>query len=185
MPRHKYLPLLAFIVISLVFVPVFLNVRSAVAKVDLKAGKGEAVWFYRSCNDGQTSAVATWSVDLNPAVTNQTSLQMQVGNAYPGYQLHCTLYFANSGKLPFVVKDIMVANPNSNNLSLSAGVPAGEQSKVLQPCRFRPAWGVNPTSFSSSCQSKINFTLTIGPGAQENSRMDFAIQVRLEEKTDD
>jgi len=168
----------------LAFVPALLATRPAAAKIDLHAGKGEAVWFFRSCNNGKTGETAIWAVDLNPSLSNRTSINIQVKNAYPGYQLVCELYFANSGKLPISVKDITVSNPNSSNLFLSAIVAHGEQEKVLQPCGSKPGWGKNPSNLPSNCQSKIKLALTIGPKAEENSRMYFAIRVRLEEKSD-
>jgi len=182
MPRRKNLPLLIFIVLILAFVPALLAARPASAKVDLKAGKGEAVWFYRSCTPGKPGATATWMVELNPYVSSRTSLNFQVKNAYPGYQLVCELYFANSGKFPVWVKEITVYNPNAGDLILSATVAPGEQKKILQPCGSKPGWGRNPGGLPSNCRSKIKLVLIIGPSVKENSRLDFAVRVRLEEK---
>jgi hypothetical protein len=181
MRYRKNLLIFIFIALILASVPALVAARPAEAKVDLHAGKGEAVWFYRSCTPAKLGAVATWSVDLDPAVHSRTSLKFQVKNAYPGYQLICELYFANSGKLPIRVKEISVYNPNSKDLILSAVAAPGEQKKILQPCNFKPAWGRNPAGVSSSCRSKITITLTLGPNVKENSRLDFAVRVRLEE----
>jgi hypothetical protein len=108
-----------------------------------------------------------------------------VGNAYPGYQLTCELFFANSGRLKIWAKDVTVYNPNSGDLLLSAAVPREEQGKILKSCGFKPTWGKSPTSVPSTCWSKIKLTLTIGPNVQENSRLDFTVRVRLEEKPND
>jgi hypothetical protein len=156
--------------------------RPSAARVDLFAGKGEAVWFFHSCSSGRAGDAAIWAVDLNPSVSNQSSLRFQVKNAYPGYQLHCDLDFANSGKSPISVEDIAIYNPNSSDLSLSVKVAPGEHQKVLQPCGSIPSWGKDPTSLPDQCRSKILFALTVGPDVQENSRLDFAVQVRLEEE---
>ena len=185
MRRWKTLFLLALVAIILAFIPVLLSTRPAAAKVELNAGKGEAVWFYHSCTSMQPGAAATWVVDLNPSVPDGTSLNFQVKNAYPGYQLVCELDFANSGKIHFGVKEITVYNPNAEDLSLSAALPREERGKILKSCGFRPAWGRNPLSMPSDCRSKIKLTLTIGPNVEENSRLDFAVRVRLEEKLDD
>jgi hypothetical protein len=174
--------LITFIALILALVPAFLAARPAGAQVSLQAGNGEAVWFYRSCIPGNSGAVATWIVAPNPSILNRTSLNFQVKNAYPGYQLVCELYFANSGKIRFSVKEITVYNPNSTALSLLAVVPAGEKDKVLQSCGYRPAWGANLTSVPSGCRSKIKITLTLGQNVQENSRLDFAVRIRLEKK---
>lgn len=184
MPRRKNLVLPTCIVMFLAFVPALLSTYPAAAKVDLHAGKGEAVWFFRSCNNGRTGETVISAVGLNPSVSNRTSINIQVKNAYPGYQLVCELYFANSGKLPISVKDITVTNPNSSNLFLSAIVARGEKGKVLQPCGSKPGWGKNPSNLPPNCRSKIKLALTIGPKAEENRRMDFVIRVRLEEKPD-
>jgi hypothetical protein len=179
--------LLVFILIALVLasVPAFLAARPASARATLKADKGQAVWFFRSCEDGHTGEVATWAVDLAPGVTDQTSLRIQVGNAFPGYRLSCSLYFVNSGKIPFLVKDITVNNPNSEDLLLSATLPRAEQGRVLEPCRYRPIWDSIPLSVPCACRSRIDVTLALGPNVDENSRLDFGIQVRLEEEIDD
>jgi hypothetical protein len=184
MPRRKNLLALAFSILILALFPALLSARPAQAKVDLQAGKGEAVWFYRSCTPALPGAAATWKVELNPSVSNLTSLSFQVKNAYPGYQLACELYFANSGKLKIWIKEIRLYNPNDEDLLLSAVTPSEEQGKLLKSCGFRPAWGKNPISVPSNCQSKIKLILTIGPNADENSRLDFAVRVRLEEKPD-
>lgn len=184
MPRRKKLVLLTCIVMFLAFVPALLSTYPAAAKVDLHASKGEAVWFFRSCNNGKTGETAIWVVDLNPSISNRTSINIQVKNAYPGYQLVCELYFANSGKLPVSVKDITVSNPNSRSLFLSTIVVHSEQGKVLLPCGFKPGWGKNPSNLPSNCRSKIKLALTIGPKAEESSHMYFSVRVRLEEKSD-
>jgi hypothetical protein len=80
------------------------------------------------------------------------------------------------------VKEITVYNPNNKDLLLSAGVASGEENKILQPCGSRPGWGKNPASLPSRCRSKIKLTLTVGQNVTENSRLDFAVHVRLEEK---
>ena len=185
MIHRKNLLVFIFIAIILAFVPALIDAHPAGAMVDLNAGKGEAVWFYRSCTPGKPGAVATWAVDLNPSVPNRTSLNFKVKNAFPGYQLVCELYFANSGKLPVWVKEITVYNPNSSDLLLSAVVTPGEYKKLIQPCGSKPSWGKNPASLPSRCWSKIMVSLTIGQKVKENFRMDFAIRVRLEEKSND
>ena len=185
MARWKNLSLLAILAIILAFIPALLNARPAAARADLNAGKGEAVWFYRSCTPAIPGAIATWSVDLNSAVPDQTSLNFQVSNAYPGYRLTCELYFANSGKQKIWTKDVTVYNPNSGDLILSAVIPGEEQGRIIKSCSFTPTWGKNPVSVPSNCQSKIKLTLSIGPDVQECSRLDFAVRVRLEEKPDD
>jgi len=184
MPRRKNLPLIIFIVLILALVPTFFTTHPAAAQVDLKAGKGEAVWLFRSCQSGKPGAVANWVVDLNPSAPSRTSLNIKVKNVYPNYQLICDLYFANSGKLPILVKTITVTNLNSGNLILSATVPADEQKKIIQPCNSKPSWGKNPASLSPKCWSKIKLILTVGPKVKENISLNFAIQVRLEEKSD-
>jgi len=183
MPRRKNLFVLASIALALAFTPALLAARPAAARVELTGGRGEAVWFFRSCTPGQPGSVATWTVDLTPDVPNQRALNFQVENAYPGYQLECDLYFANSGKVPFSVKEITIQNPNSGDLALSVTVAPGERRKALQPCGSKPAWGTDPASLPRSCRSKIELTLTVGSQAQENSPLNFAVQVRLQEQT--
>jgi hypothetical protein len=163
-------------------VPALLDARPAGAQVDLQAGKGEAVWFYRSCTPAKPGAVATWTVEPNPSVPSRTSLIFRVKNAYPGFQLHCELSFVNTGKLPIGVKEISVYNPNSSDLLLSAAVAPDQYRKILQPCGSKPGWGKNPSSLPSKCWSKIKLVVTIGPRVKENIRMDFSVRVRLEEK---
>jgi hypothetical protein len=185
MPHWKNLSLLTFIALILAVVLAMLLTRPSEARVDLHGGKGEAVWFFRSCSPGRGGEAASWAVDLNPSVSDRSSLKFQVNNAYPGYRLYCDLYFANSGKSPISVKHISVYNPDSGDLSLSAKVAPGEDRKVLRPCGSKPLWGKNPTSLPTQCRSKIQLALTVGPDVKENSRLDFAVQVRLEEKPGD
>jgi hypothetical protein len=182
MLRRKKLLVFFFIALIVAFVPAFIAARPAEAKVDLYAGKGEAVWFYRSCTPARPGAVATWKMEPKPSAPSRTSLNFQVKNAYPGYQLHCELYFANTGKLPIWVKEITAYNPNSKDLLLSATIAPGEYKKILQPCDSKPNWGKNPASLPGKCWSKIKLTLSIGQNVKENSRLDFAVRVRLEEK---
>jgi hypothetical protein len=181
MPNRKNLPLFALLVLSVVLVSAFLAARPTSAKVELVAGKGEATWFYSLCQPGRPNPAATWTVGLNPLVSNRSSLKIRVENAYPSFQLQCDLHFANSGEVPFKVKEISVYNPNSGDLVLSVTVAPSENGKVISPCRSRPRWGVHPSSLPASCRSKINLALTIGPQVDENSRLDFAVRVRLEE----
>jgi hypothetical protein len=182
MPRRKNLPLLIFMVLILAFVPALLAARPVSAKVELNAGKGEAVWFFRSCHPGRPGAVAKWALDLDPSMRNQTSLQFQVQNAYPRYQLNCELYFANTGKFPIAVKNISVYNPNPDDLILTAIMAHPEKGRAIQPCGSRPRWGNHPASLPFNCQAKLKLVLTIGPNVGENIRLDFSVQVRVEEK---
>jgi hypothetical protein len=183
--HRKNLFVILFIALVMAFVPALLNARPAGAQVDLHAGKGEAVWFYRSCTPARPGAVATWKVEPNPSVPSRTSLNFQVKNAYPGYQLVCELYFANTGKIPIGMREITVSSPNPKELILSAAIAPGEQRKILKPCGFKPSWGKNPASFPLNCQSKMKLMLTIGPNVQENSHLTFSVQVRLQAKLDD
>jgi hypothetical protein len=182
MHHRKNLLVFIFIAIILAFVPALIDARPAGAMVDLHAGKGEAVWFYRSCTPAKPGAAATWTVEPNPSVPSRSSLKFQVKNAYPGFQLHCELYFANTGKLPIWVKTISVYNPNTGDLMLSAAVAPSEQKKILKPCGLKPGWGKNPSSLAAKCWSKIRLVVTVGPNVNENIRMDFSVRVRLEEK---
>jgi hypothetical protein len=182
MPRWKNLLLFAILAIILAFIPALLATRPAEAKVDLYAGKGEVVWFYRSCTPAKPGAVATWKVEPNPSISGRTSLNFQVKNGYPGYQLHCELYFANTGKLPIWLKEITIYNPNSKDLLLSAAVTPGDHKKILQPCGSKPDWGKNPSGLPSKCWTKIKLTLSIGPNVKQNSCLVFAVRVRLDEK---
>jgi hypothetical protein len=181
--HRKNLPVFLFIALVMAFVPALLNARPAGAKVDLHAGKGEAVWFYRSCTPARPGAVAAWKVEPNASVPSRTSLNFQVKNAYPGYQLQCELYFANTGKFPIWVKEISVYNPTTGDLLLSAAVAPDQHKKILQPCGFKPNWGKNPANLPSKCWSKIKLVLTIGQNVKENIRMEFSVRVRLEEKS--
>ena len=183
MPRTKRLLIPILLALIVAFVPTFFSPHPAAAKVDLYAGKGEAVWFYRSCTTLKPGIVATWSVEPAYSLLTPTSLKYQVRNAYPGYQLQCELYFANTGKLPIRVKTINLGNPNPGTLILSATVAPGEQNKTLVPCVSKLSWGKSPASLPSNCWSKIKVVMTIAPHVKENIRMEFSIQVRLEEKT--
>jgi hypothetical protein len=176
--------LLFFVLIALVLalISVVIDASPAAAKANLQYFSGEAVWFYRSCSTGKSGTIANWIVELNQRVKDQSSMIFQVNNTYPGYQLACELYFANSGKVPVSVKEVTLYNPNPGELTLSAGIAPGEQKKIIQPCGFKPTWGRNPANLPSSCQSKLKLVLTIGQRASENSRMEFAVQVRLEER---
>ena len=182
MARGKNPSFLAFIALVLALFVTFFSTHPAVASANLNCSTGEAVWFYRSCTSGKPGAPATWVVDLNPSVFDKTSLNFQIKNAYPGYQLVCELHFANSGKLPIWVKEVNVYNPNARDLTLSAVLPPGEQKKVLQPCGSKPTWGKDPASLPSNCRSRIKLVLTIGLNVRESSRMEFAVRVQLEEK---
>jgi len=184
MPQRKNLPLLIIIILILSIVPAFLAPRPAAARVELDAGRGEAVWFFRTCVSDKAEQVAAWAVDLNPSATGRNSINIQVRNAYPGYQLRCDLYFANTGKIPLSVKGISVTNSNPGDLVVSAQIAPGEQPKVIKSCGSKPAWGKNPAALQGNCRSIIKLVLTIGPQAQEKSVIDFTVRVRLEEKPD-
>lgn len=182
MVRQKHGSTFIFIAIILAFIPTLMTIRPATAMVNLQYGRGEAVWFYRSCTSPIPGTVANWTVNLNPSVSNGTSLNFRLNNAYPGYRLTCELYFANSGKLSFAVHEIKVYNPNPDDLHLSATVAAAEQNKIIQPCNSRPAWGMDPSRVPAKCQSRIKVILALGQNIAQNNRMEFGVRVRLEEK---
>jgi hypothetical protein len=181
MLKYCSLPFIRLIVLILAGVAALIAAQPTAAGVDLNANYGEALWFFRACQPEPLGDTATWRVDLNPVAPNRRSLRVQVENAYPGYQLVCELHFANTGQFSIAVEDIQVLNPHPGDLVLAATVAPGEQGQVLRPCGGRPHWGQDPASLPANCQSRINLALTIGPEVGEGQRLNFAVQVRLEE----
>jgi len=169
---------------ALIAATAFLLVRSSPtsAHIELRAGTGSAVWFFRACNDVETTDVAVQTVALDTTKYGQKSLRINIGNAYPGYQLRCELYLANNGNKPIQVNSISVFNLNPGDLTIKAVENAGDQDKTLKPCGFTPEWGTQPNKVPLSCRTKINFNLSIGPGAEQDARMYFGILMHLGEK---
>jgi hypothetical protein len=176
--RIRKLPLFltaAFVITGII---IFAWPRSTSASIALD---GDAAWFFRSCHDDQVSPVATWEVGLSAAEPGQKTVFVGVENAYPGYRLVCDLHFANSGDLLLAVKEIAVLNGNPAVLDVQAIEDHSEGGKVLRPCGFRPVWGTRPNNVPANCRSEIQLLLTVGEQAEENSRLAFAVQVKLEE----
>jgi hypothetical protein len=115
------------------------------------------------------------------AAVGRQSLRIRVENAYPGYRLACDLHFANSGQIPFLVKEIKIVNPRPIDLSITAleGPPA---RRALKPCGYAPRWGLLAERVPAACRSVVKITLALGPNVSENSRLDFVVQVILAEK---
>ncbi len=178
----KFLPLLSVIVILLAVGLTLFKTQPADACINLDPGRGDAVWFYRTCSISQPGTLASWDVGLVSSRQGAKSLGIQVENAYPGYQLQCDLYFANTGQFPIGVDQINLINRSPHDLILTAVEGPGMQGKVIQPCGSTPAWGKNPSRLPSSCWSKIHVTLTLGAQVKEKIDLPFSIQVKLEQK---
>jgi hypothetical protein len=180
--RWKHLPILITLAVLITAGLAAWLAQPASACVDLQPGRGDAAWFYRTCSSPQPNAAAQWRVELAPGKSGQKSLSVQVENAYPGYQLECDLYFANSGRMPFNVKNITILNANPSDLSLSAVEGSARRGKTLVPCDFLPRWGLNPAQVPLACRSSIHFLLSVGRNVKENIRLPFTVQVQLDEK---
>jgi hypothetical protein len=156
------LSLLAAIALLAASALAFLWARPTAARAELLSARGAAAWFYRACRSVPPDAPARWSVE-------------------PGYRLACDLHFANSGQIPFLVKEIKIVNPRPIDLSITAleGPPA---RRALKPCGYAPRWGLLAERVPAACRSVVKITLALGPNVSENSRLDFVVQVILAEK---
>jgi hypothetical protein len=145
------------------------------------SGRSGPVWFFRSCDDPEAEGkdVATWAVEPNGR--DQTALRMRVNNAYPGYQVYCELHLANGGNAPVEVTGVNVLNPNPQALTVTAQEDPAQASKVLRPCGSTPAWGTRPSHVPAQCRTEVQLTLQVEPGAAENSRYGFSVEVRVEQ----
>jgi hypothetical protein len=154
----------------------FLWPRPTSACIDLK---GDAAWFFRSCQAVDPYSAASWQVDLDPG---RKSLSLQVENAYPGYQLECDLHFANNGRMPFKVNGIQILNGNPEDLVLSAVLAPGGEGKTIKPCGYTPRWGRKPGTVPLACRSNIHLSMAVGEQAEESADLPFTVQVLLQEK---
>lgn len=173
----------AFIVIFVVSLLLLLSlaIQESQAQILLSTQGGETIWFHRTCREVEPQEVGKWTLAPGLRTAKPKGLKFKIENAYPGYQIQCTLYLANVGNAPAQITNLQANSPRSGALRLVIQQPSAEKGKILYPCKFVPAWGTSPAKVPASCRTMIEVTLRIQDNIAQGIHYFWTISVNIKQ----